>query len=84
MGCEYCDVKPPKEGHLRLSGSYPTGQPILADHHSGRYVVIAHWDGCPAFPDEDRWVLHFIENGTGTYIEINHCPICGSELGTEV
>ena len=85
MSCEYCDVKPPEEGRLRLCGQHPTGKPIFADHHyPRRYVFIAHWNGRPAIPDEDRWVLEFRENWTGTYIEIKHCPMCGRELGIEV
>ena len=84
MSCKYCDVKPPKKGQLRLCGSYPTGKPIFADlHYPSRYVFIAHLNGCPAIPNEDKWVLEFAENGTGTYIEISHCPMCGSELGIE-
>ena len=85
MSCEYCDVKPPKEGQLRLCGSYPTGNPIFAYHHyPSRYVFIAHLNGCSATPDEDKWVLEFAESGVGTYIEIKHCPMCGRELGIEV
>ena len=85
MSCKYCDVKSPEEGRLRLCGSYPTGKPIFADHHyPRRYVFIAHCNGCPAMPDEDKWVLEFMENWTSTYIEIKHCPMCGRELGIEV
>jgi len=84
MSCEYCDVKPPKEGQLRLSGKYPTGKPMLAyPFYPSRFVFIAHWNGCPAFPEEDKWVLEFMEGGTGTYVEISHCPMCGRDLGVD-
>jgi hypothetical protein len=35
-------------------------------------------------PDEDKWVLEFMENWTSTYIEIKHCPMCGRDFGVEV
>lgn len=84
MSCKYCDAKRPKDGQRGLGGSNPAGKPIFQyNHYPCRQVFIVHECDLPAIPDMDRWLLMFMENGVGTYIEIKYCPMCGHELGIE-
>ena len=84
MACEYCNVKHPRKNAVVTVGKYPIGKPFFTNRDkfcTYAYAVIAHQNGCNAFPDEDEWGIFYLRNGTGHYIPINYCPICGKKLG---
>lgn len=84
--CEYCDVKPPKEGAKITVGLNPIGKPLFVNHDEYgiyAYAVISRekWKCDPT--GTIRWRLNYLKGYAGHTIPINYCPMCGRDLGDE-
>lgn len=81
--CEYCEVKPPKEGAMVTVGTYPIGKPLFTNRDEYgiyAYAVISRevWKCDPS--GSTRWHLNYLNGGAGHCLPINYCPMCGRDL----